>query len=83
MVCTPPESDQKSTLNTSSPPAVFWSSLWNKLNCPDVHEQRIQFGKVVFLVVMLVSYRRSDIQISIQVRNNTHKKLNTTKLLRS
>ena len=26
------------------------------------YEQRIQFGKVVFLVVWLVSYRRSNIQ---------------------
>ena len=72
MVYTPPESDWKSTPNTSSLLAVFRSSLWNKFNCPGGYEQRIQFGKVAFLIVMLVSYRHSDIQkLFPAVCNNT------------
>jgi hypothetical protein len=37
--------------------------LQNLFNCPAGREQRIRFGKVIFLVIMLVelvSYRRSE-----------------------
>ena len=40
----------------------FWNSLWDKFNCTGGYEQRIRFGTVVFLVVMLASYHRSDMQ---------------------
>ena len=92
MVCSPPESDQKSTPNTNSLLPVFWSSLWNKFNCTGGYEQRIQFGKVVSLVVLLASYRRADIQKLFPAvcnntkkiwANNTQKKQNNAKLLRS
>ena len=54
-MCPSPEPDQKTASFASSTTSLFWVASWDPLHCPGWKaEHRIRFGKVIFLVVMLV-----------------------------
>ncbi|KAM9541227.1 ARF GTPase-activating protein GIT2-like isoform 6-T6 [Salvelinus alpinus] len=53
-MCLSTESDQTTTPSAPSAPLLFWVAYWDPIHCPGWWtKQRIRFGKVVFLVVML------------------------------
>ena len=55
-MCPSPEPDQKTVLSAPFTVTLFWFAGWDQIHCPGWWaNHRIRFGKVIFLVVMMVS----------------------------
>nr|XP_046169961.1 28S ribosomal protein S29, mitochondrial-like isoform X2 [Oncorhynchus gorbuscha] len=58
-MCPSPEPDQNTASFASLTTSLFWVAGWHPIRCPGWKaEHRIRFGKVIFLVVMMVAQVR-------------------------